>query len=81
LRNRKNVFGTKSVDMGKPDFSITYNLTGSDLTGKTLNFYPYNDEFYAVGRDDIEPEFIIGRYQLNKMWNKVQDTLLNINDR
>jgi len=72
---------TKSVDMGKPDFSITYKLTGSDLTGKTLYFYPYNDEFYAVGRDDIEPEFIIGRYQLNKMWNKVQDTLLNINER
>jgi len=50
---------------------ISFKLKGSESEWTTINFYKYNEEFYAVSNDDEKPLFLVGKYQIEQMLNKV----------
>jgi hypothetical protein len=66
---------THPVNMDRPEIIISFKLYDGGSFWTHLNFYPYNNEFYGVARNEEEPTFIIGRYQLNDMLNKVTKTV------
>ena len=65
----------QSVNTDDPEITISYKLYDGGSLWTHLNFYPYDSEYYAVARNENEPEFIIGRYQLKDMLNKVVKTV------
>jgi len=63
------------VSTENPEITISFKLYDGGSYWTHLNFYPYNSEFYAVARNEDEPAFIIGRYQLKEMLKKVTKTV------
>ena len=60
----------KPVDKSSSLITITYHSIDRQQSTE-LNFYPYDDEFYTVGRNDNDPLFTIGIYQLEDMLKKI----------
>lgn len=56
----------------EPAVTITYSLT--DGTSKSVEFVPYNSNFYAVFRDGIS-EFLISRAKLDRMHRAFDEAL------
>ncbi|MDC7234860.1 MAG: DUF4340 domain-containing protein [Spirochaetales bacterium] len=61
------------IPSGTADFSITY--VGDDQSpGQTsAEFYDYNEDFYAVSIDANDPEFLIGKYQVESLAQYIRD--------
>ncbi len=66
----------EQIELSKPAVTISFKLSGEESIWTRIDYLPYNDEFYAVSRDGNEPQFIIGRYQLDNMMNKIRETVI-----
>lgn len=51
--------------------TISFRLDGTESEWTYLNFYMYDDEFYAVSQNNETPQFLIGRYQIEEMLRKI----------
>ncbi len=55
-----------SFTAGEPEFSVTYiGREDSNPGSTTIEFYPYNRDYYAFSVDGRPPRFLIGRYQID----------------
>lgn len=58
---------------GKADFIITY-IGDENSPGKTTaEFYSYNKDYYAVSIDKSNPEFLIGKYQIEALLQYIRE--------
>lgn len=57
------------VDDGLPEYTITYTHVNPEIPPGIVTFRPYDSTYYLAGADGEESEFIIGRYQLDLMFD------------
>jgi len=65
----------KTVNTEKPEIIISYKLYDGGSLWTHLNFYPYDDEYYALSRNEDDPLFTIKKLELQKMLEDVTLTV------
>ena len=66
---------TNPVNTDKAQIILSYKLYDGGSLWTHLNFYPYNSNSFAVGRNEDDPLFIISRNQVKSMLDKVTETV------
>ena len=55
----------------EPEYSIRYTHVNPEISPKTIQFIPYDQTYYLAGVEGEDTEFIIGRYQVQLMLDKI----------
>jgi len=51
----------------EPEIIITVTNVKADVSPLLIRYWSYDDVYYQVGIDAVEPEFLVGRYQVQKL--------------
>lgn len=65
----------KIVNRENPEIIISYKLYDGGSLWTHLNFFPYDDKYFALSHDEEESLFIIEKTQLNEMLKVVTTTV------
>ncbi|RKX69986.1 MAG: hypothetical protein DRP60_16135, partial [Spirochaetes bacterium] len=61
----------KSILATEPEYIIRYTHVNPGIPPKTILFMPYDQTYYLAGVEGEMAEFIIGRYQVQQMLDKI----------
>ncbi len=61
----------ESLNDSEPEYSIRYTHVDPGIPPITILFKPYDQTYYLAGKEGSRGEFIIGRYQVQQMLDKI----------
>ena len=64
-----------TINTEKPELIISYKLYDGGSLWTHLNFYSYDEDYFAVSRNEEAPLFLVGKTQIRKMLENVTLTV------